>query len=139
MAANGPGSRRWGWVALCCGLAYFLIGVSTAALSRGAASGRMGHLWRLAAWLLSAIVFAAHIWYESRRRDAPPKPTAWHAALAVALGGFLLAAASAAHALSAGTGRLGAYGIALVAWPVLVGVPAFLVALVAGFALRRGR
>jgi hypothetical protein len=138
-AEAGPARRRWRWVALGCGIAYFLIGISTAALSRGAASGRMGHLWRLAAWALSAVVFAAHIWHERRSRGAAPAPAAWHAALAVALGGFLLAAASAARAFSAGTGRPGAYGLALVAWPVLVGVPAFVVALLAAFILRKGR
>ncbi|HUK62727.1 MAG TPA: hypothetical protein VLV15_05315, partial [Dongiaceae bacterium] len=73
---------------------------------------------------------------ERSRAGGAPGKTALHTALGVAVGGFLLAAAATVHALSVGTGRLGAYGIALVAWPVLVGVPAFLVAWAVATALR---
>lgn len=129
-------SRRWPRVVLW-GVAYFVIGIGTAALARGAEAGQMQKVWRLAAWLLSAVAFAAHIWYERYRAGGPPVKTALPNALAVALGGFLLAAAATVHSLSAGVGRLGAYAVALVAWPVLVGVPAFLVALAAAALLGR--
>jgi hypothetical protein len=135
--AGAPASRHWIRSALLCGVAYFLIGIVTAALSRTAASAQMGQVWRLAAWPLSAIVYAVHIWSERPGQGGTPARTARRVAVAVALGGFLLAAAATVHALQSGTDRLGAYGIALVAWPVLVGVPAFLVAWVAARAFAR--
>jgi hypothetical protein len=132
---EAPVSRRWLRAALLCGIAYVLIGLVTAALARGAGSGQMRQVWRLAAWLVSAALFAAQIWYERFQLGSAPRRTAGHAALAVALGGFVLAAAAAAHSLGAGSGRLGAHIIALVAWPVLLAVPAFLVAWAAAAAL----
>jgi hypothetical protein len=137
--AGAPALRRWIRAALLCGVLYVLIGISTAALSRGAATARMGRLWRLAAWLLSAVVYAAGIWYEQYRSKSPPAKGALHVASGVAFGGFLLAAAATVRALGAGTDRLGAYGLALVAWPVLVGVPAFVVAWVAARVFARAQ
>lgn len=135
-AADARGRRAWprvvGW-----GFAYVVIGTLTAALSRGAASAQMRQVWRLAAWLLSAIAFAAHIWFEKYRAGGPPAKTALRNALAVALGGFLLSGAAMVHALRAGTGRLVLHVISLVAWPALLGVPAFLVAWAAAALLGR--
>jgi hypothetical protein len=110
------------------GLAYFVIGMGSAALSRGAASGEMKQVWRLAAWALSLGVFAASFGDERSRCGGAPLKTAFRAALPVALGGFLLAVAATVHALSVGTFRPGAYGLALVAWPAMLGVASFLVA-----------
>ena len=59
------------------------------------------------------------------------------AASAVALGGFLLAAAASVHALAAGRARVGPQLVALVAWPLLLAVPAFLVAWAAAYGLSR--
>jgi hypothetical protein len=132
-----PVSRRWLRAALLCGLAYFVIGIVTAELSRTAGSGQMRQVWRLAAWLLSAIVFATHIWYERIRLGGAAAGTALRAASAVALGGFLLAAAATVHALNTGSGHLVGHVIALVAWPVLLAVPAFLVAWAAAAVLAR--
>ena len=131
MRATAPdsaasGSRLWLRVVLW-GLAYAVIGFVTAALSRGAATGQLRLVWRWAAWLLSAVVFAAQIFFE-RSRARSPAGGAWRAALAVAVGGFLLAAWATVHSLTVGAGRLGAHLIALVAWPVLLAVPAFLAA-----------
>lgn len=134
-AAEVKAARAWRGIVLL-GLAYFVIGFVTAALSRDAGTGHVRLVWRWAAWLLSAVVFAAQIIYE-RSRGRSPAGGAWHAALAVAVGGFLLAAWATVHSLSVGAGRLGAHIFALVAWPVLLGVPAFLVAWGVAYGLSR--
>jgi hypothetical protein len=60
--------------------------------------------------------------------------------LAVALGAFALAVGANVHALRTGS-RHGLLIPALVLWPLLTGIPAYVVALVAvaGLALRRRR
>ncbi len=128
-------SRAWPRI-VACGLAYFVIGIVTAALSRGAGSGQMRQVWRLAAWLLSAVVYAGHIWHE-RGRGGASASTALRAASAVAVGGFLLAVAASVHALAGGRAHVGPQLVALVAWPVLLAVPAFLIAWAASAALAK--
>jgi hypothetical protein len=84
-------------------------------------------------------VFAACFASERSRAGGAPVRTALRAALPVALGAFVLAAAATVHALSLGRARVGSQLIALAAWPALVAVPAFLVALVAAAVLRPRR
>jgi len=135
-APAGGTARTRAWPRIVAwGLAYFVIGTVTAALARGHGV----HAWRLAAWLLSAVAFAAQIWFERIGAGAVPTKTALRAALAVALGGFLLAAWATVHALSGGRARVGAQLVALVAWPVLLAIPAFLAALAAAAVLRGKR
>jgi hypothetical protein len=57
--------------------------------------------------------------------------------LAVALGAFGLAAAATVRALLSGTGNMRLHAIALVAWPMLTAVPAFLVAIAVAAVLAR--
>ena len=83
--------------------------------------------WRLAAWIMCAAVYVAHIVYQRVRTSSPPRSTAVHAALAVALGAFLLAASAVIHSLWVQSGNLTLLLIALVLWPVMTAVPAFLV------------
>src|SRR5256885_16662172 len=71
-------------------VAYAAIGIVFARLAVDANHVRV---WRLAAWLASAVVAAAHIWYEQYRLGSSPRPTALHAAGAVALGALGLALA----------------------------------------------
>ena len=130
--------RRWGVVLLVVGAFYFVAGFTLAALA-GAASPRMRIAWRLTAWLVSAIAFVAHIGYEQSRLRHSPPVTALHASLAAALGAFALAAAATIRAASTGEGNLRLLAIALVAWPALTAVPAFLVALFAAAVLGRMR
>jgi len=95
--------------------------------------------WRLAAWILSAAAYVAHIVYQRVGVSSPPRSAAVHAALAVALGAFLLAASAVIHSLWVESGNLKLLLIALLVWPVMAAVPAFLVALVAITALDRIR
>jgi len=98
-------------------------------------------LWRLGAWVVSAIGYAAHICYERFRFWNSPRLAALHVALAVALGAFGLAVGANIHSLSLGSTnehrRL--LLLALVLWPIMTALPAFLVALVAGWVLALAR
>ena len=116
--------------------AYVAIGVVSSALARSA-DGDQVRLWRLAAWVASAAVAAAQIWYEHYRVGSSPRPTALHAAGAVALGAFGLALAANIHWLFAATRGPRAPLLALVGWPVITAVPAFLGALAVAAVLNR--
>jgi ABC-type transport system involved in cytochrome c biogenesis permease component len=95
--------------------------------------------WRVAAWLASGAVFAAHIAYEHFRRGHSPRAAAWHVALGVAVGGFTLAVAGAIYSLSTTSTSWRSWLLALVAWPLITAVPAFLVALASCAVLARVR
>jgi hypothetical protein len=95
----------------------------------------MRFTWRLLAWVLSAIAFAAHVWYEHFRLRSGRVTTAFHAALAVGLGALLVAGAAVIHGQATGAAHQNRRVISLVLWPILAGVPAFLVALAAAAAL----
>ena len=99
----------------------------------------MQFTWRLAAWLTAALAFALHIWLEHFRLRNSPRKTALHASLSVALGAFALAAAANIHAVTAGTGNRHLLALALIIWPIMIGVPAFVVALTAAAGLARVR
>ena len=117
-------------------VAYVAIGVVSSALARSA-DGDQVRLWRLAAWVASAAVAAAQIWYEHYRVGSSPRPTALRAAGAGALGAFGLALAANIHWLFATTRAQHSPLLALVAWPVITAVPAFLGALAAAALLDR--
>src|SRR5207302_1618303 len=95
-----------------------------------AASNPMRMTWRLAAWAISGAAFAAHIAYEQVRLRSSPGPTALHASLAVALGAFALAVAANVHAQAAASHQPSHF-LALVLWPVVTALPAFVVGLAA--------
>ena len=93
--------------------------------------------WRLAAWVVSAVGYGAHICYERFRLRNSPRLTALHVALAAALGAFGLAVGANIHSLSVGSTnehRL-LLLLALVLWPIITALPAFLVALIASWVL----
>src|SRR2546426_5408689 len=71
------------------------------------------------------------------RLGSSPRSTALHAAGAVALGAFGLALAANIHSLFAPAQGQRLPLIALVAWPVITAVPAFLAALVLAAVLAR--
>jgi len=94
--------------------------------------------WRLAAWTVSAVLYMLHIAYEQLRLRYPPRSMAIHVATAVGIGASLLAVSALAHSLiippDYSRWRL---LIALVVWPILTGVPAFICAFVIGIVLRQ--
>ena len=92
--------------------------------------------WRLAAWLTCAVAFVTHVGLEDLRFRNSPTGTAFHAAMAVALGAFGLAGAANVHALLSGAGNGRLLAIALAVWPAMTAVPAFLVAFAAAVGLR---
>jgi hypothetical protein len=136
-------ARRQRWLSrvILVGLLYPAVGIASAALAGAAASSQMQFFWRLSAFVISAVVFAAHIAYEHFRLRNTAWPTAWHVSLAVAFGAFVLALVPNIHDLGSASGYRPRMLVALVAWPLLTAVPAFIVALVvaAGLGVSRRR
>ncbi len=126
-------SRRQAWVraALLVGVVYLLIGRLFALPTDHV------RVWRLAAWVVSGAAYAAHIGYEHFRLRNSPRVTALHVALAVAIGAIGLVVAGMMYSLSTTSVIRPAWLLALVIWPAVTAVPAFLVALVAGAVLAR--
>jgi hypothetical protein len=131
-----PSRREWLTSALLFGVTYPLIGVIFALPAHGAATKP----WRWAAWLASAAVFAAHLWYEHSRRRSSPARAAARVAAAVALGAFLLAAWINVHGWWVDPGHVRPMALlALMAFPLGTGLPAFVAALLALAAAARWR
>lgn len=115
---------RWVGRSIAVGVGYAAIGVLFALPSTH------GQFWRLAAWAMSAIVYAAHIGYERFKLRTSSGATALHVAIAVAVGAFGLAVAATVHSwIVPPTYHRSRFLLALVLWPILTGVPAYLVAL----------
>ena len=123
--------RSWVAAVLCLGGLYCLVGVVFARPTTHV------QMWRLAAWAVSAVGYAAHIVYERFRLRSSLRAGALHVAMAAALGAFGLAVAANIHSLTVTLTdehrRL--LLLALAIWPVMTGLPAFLVSLVAGWVL----
>jgi len=113
-------------------VAYVVIGIAFSVL----ANAHHVRLWRLAAWVASAVVAAVHIGYE-HQGGSSPRATALHAAGAVALGAFGLALAANVHWLFAATRGARSPLLALLVWPVITAIPALLVALAVAALLAR--
>jgi hypothetical protein len=96
-------------------------------------------VWRLAAWVVSFVAYAAHVAYERFRFGSSPVSAALHVAAAAGLGALGLAVAALMRSLA--TVSPGEHQrlllVALVAWPFITGVPAFLVGLCASGLLAR--
>lgn len=125
-----PVKQRWFLRALLVAIFYFVVGIAFGALAGYAASSHMRFIWRLAAWSVSGVAFAVHVWYEQARLRNVPRVTALYASLAAALGAFLLAVSANVHGISVGSNHQTLLLIALVLWPVMTAVPAFAVAFV---------
>src|SRR5437867_4493376 len=112
---NAPGRKSWLRAVILIGVVYFAVGIVFAALPNPA----QVVMWRLAAWVASGAVYAAHIGYEHFRLGTAPRTTALHAAMAVALGAFLLAVAATFHAVRVPShAPYWRYLLALVLWPI---------------------
>src|SRR6266404_9528999 len=136
---NDSGRERWFSTMILVGVLYLAVGIASAALAGAASSTQMRTFWRLSAFVISAAVFAAHTAYEHFRLRNTARPTARHASVAVAFGALALALAANIHDLGSASGYRPRMLIALVAWPLLTAVPAFIVALMvaAGLGAKR--
>jgi len=123
--------------ALLFGIVYVAVGLISSALSGAAGSRQLSFAWRLGAYVVSAIAFAIHVRHEYFTARGSPATTALHAATGVALGAFFLAAAALLHAQVVGGPNPVGHVIALVAWPAITAIPAFIVALAATAVLAR--
>jgi hypothetical protein len=119
------------FLTLLVGVVYFIVGRAFSVPTEHTRA------WRLAAWVVSGAAFAAHIGYEHFRLRHSTRPTSWHAAVAVAFGAFLLAAVGALHSLLTATTTSPLWLLALVAWPAVTAVPAYLVAVAVSAVLAR--
>ena len=133
------GRQPWLRRVILLGVVYFVIGIAFAAFASWSASNQMRATWRLLAFLTSGVAFAVHIGYEHFRLRNSPLITASHASMAVAVGAFALAVSANVHGQRVASSHQRALAFALVAWPALTAIPAFVVALVAaaGLGLRR--
>ena len=130
---DASGRKRWVRAVLLVGVAYFLVGRVFALPSSHV------RVWRVAAWVVSGGVYAAHIAYEHFKLRNSSRTSALHVALAVAIGAVALAIAGMIHSLSTTSTVRPAWLLALVIWPAVTAVPAFIGALVAAAVLARLR
>jgi len=134
MPARSRNPRFW---ILIVGVVYVVAGYGSA-LVDSSVPAQMRFAWRLGAWVTCGVVYGAHIAYEHFRLRNSPFATAWHVAMAVALGAFFLAVAATVHAAMVSShAPLWQFLIALVAWPIITAVPAFVVALAIAAVLAR--
>jgi uncharacterized protein (DUF486 family) len=126
-------------MAVLLGAVYFIFGVAFAAFASWSASSAMRETWNRLGFLASAVAFAVHIGYEHFRLRNSRLTTASHVSIAVALGAFALAVNANVHGYRVGSSHQRLLAFALVAWPAITAVPAFVVALVVatGLGLRR--
>ena len=123
--------RNWFRTALLVGVTYGLIGRLFALPASDAQA------WRLAAWIVSAAVYAAHLGYEHLKLRSSPRLTGLHVAVGVAIGACALVVAGMLHDLWTASAIRPVWLFALVALPAGTAVPAFLGGLVVEATLRR--
>jgi hypothetical protein len=125
---------------LLLGVLYCAVGIVFGILAGQAGSAELRVAWRRAAWLVSALAFGAHIVYDQVRLRSSRATTALRVSAAAALGALGLAVAANVHARSvAPDQRPRNLLLSLVLWPVMIAVPAFIVALVSALLLGRAR
>jgi len=131
-----PKRRLWLRMVLLIGLTYCAIGIGFGAFAAWSTSNQMVVAWRVASFVISLVAFALHIGYELFKLANRPVIVALHTALAVALGAFALAVAANIHAIGVASANHGLLAIALAIWPLMTGIPAFVVALITANVLR---
>ena len=132
---DASAGRRSLILVLLLAVVYLVIGLAFPVFASSAPSSVI--LWRRLAWLVSGVAFAAHICYEHFRLGSSTRTTATRASMAAAAGACGLAVVANVHGWVVGSSHKGALAIALVGWPLLTAVPAFLVAIVAAAVLNR--
>ena len=133
MAVDASTRQPWFPVALLVGVVYIFVGRVFAVPATHVQA------WRLAAWTVCGLVFAVHIAYEHFKLRHSPRLIALHAAVAVAIGAVLLAVAAMTYSLLVTSAIRPIWFLALVLWPAITAVPAFLVALMVATVLARLR
>jgi hypothetical protein len=129
---SAPNQQPWFGTVILIGVLYCVVGIVFALPSNQV------RMWRLAAWVISAAVYAAHIGYEHFTLRNVSRSTALHVAIAVGIGGFALAVAATVHSLLVPPNyQRWRFVLALVVWPVITALPAFLVALAVAALLAR--
>jgi len=128
---NAPRRQSWVWAALLVAGVYALVGITFAIPTTHV------RVWRLAAWAVSAVAYALHIGFEHLRLRHRSLSVALHVALAVALGAFGLSVGAVVHRLSAGMATAPFQLVAFGLLPIVTGVAAFPVTLVASALLAR--
>ena len=115
------------WITLGVALFYAIVGVAASSLNGAESSAESVWITRFVAWGLSLVAFLAQVVVERTRLRVGPRSAAADAALATAIGALVLAIRTTVHAMSneAFSGR---YALALVLWPLLLAIPAFIVA-----------
>jgi len=125
----------WIRAALIFGALYFIVNFSIATFAGWFTSIAMRATWNRMGFLICAIAFVVQIAYEHFRLHNSPRVTAMHVSAAVALGAFALAVAANIHGLWVGSSQRRSLAFALVAWPLITAVPAFVVALLTAIGL----
>jgi hypothetical protein len=125
-------SAKWRWTVILAGALYGLIGL---AFPNPSADARG---WRLAAWAVCGVVYISHIAYEMFWAKTSPLRTAVHVAIGVAIGGFVIASGAMVHAARFSSGLpLWRFALALAAFPIITGLPAFVFALFLAFVVSK--
>ena len=69
---NASDRKPWIRVVILVDVVYFVVGMVFAARANPAVSDQVRFMWRLAAWVASATVYAVHIGYEHFRLGNSP-------------------------------------------------------------------
>jgi hypothetical protein len=128
--------QRWLRTVIIIGAIYSLDGIVFGIFAGWSKSHTMVFIWRLAAWLTCALLFAGHIWYEHYRFNNSSLKTALHTSSAAAVGAFGLSVAANINALFVSSTNQILLAFSLLIWPVLTLVPAFITAFVVTSVLR---
>jgi len=123
---SDPRDRRWVVVAAAVAIVYPVVGVGFAVLSATSVAMRLPGRW--AAWLACAAAFAVHLAYEHFKLRSAPLRGALHVSAAVAVGALLLALWVTSHSFAPQ---------ALVLFPLITTVPAFVAAFVTSALMTR--
>ena len=133
-----PARRGWISTGLIFALVYPAAGLLFPLAVHQPASAPMRVIWRLVPWVLSLAAVLSQVLFERLRLHSTVRQAAWHTAAAAAFGGLLMAAAGPARG-HWGTATQQRGLAALFLWPVIMAVPAFVVALGFGAAVGRLR
>ncbi len=129
------GTKYKSWkIVILFGIGYAIVGI---VFPNPSSPSQTQQMWRLAAWITSVIIFGIQIWYEHFRFHNQPRTIALHVAVSAALGAFGLAVAANIHSLHSITANRILLIASLILWPIMIGVPAFVAAIIIAVILAR--